>query len=65
MAQLNVTQFATELGVPPTQLIEQLKAAGVKKALAAEVHAAAGPGDHWWYLLANGGTSKCNGQRSS
>lgn len=28
----------------------------------AEVHAAAGPGDHWWYLLANGGTSKCNGQ---
>ncbi|GAA1914466.1 M4 family metallopeptidase [Nocardioides hwasunensis] len=26
-----------------------------------EVHAAAGPGDHWWYLLANGGTSKCNG----
>jgi len=36
MAQLNVTQFATELGVPPAQLIEQLKAAGVKKALAAE-----------------------------
>ncbi|MFN8192812.1 MAG: M4 family metallopeptidase [Nocardioidaceae bacterium] len=28
----------------------------------AEVHAAAGPGDHWYYLLANGGTSKCNGQ---
>ena len=27
----------------------------------AEVHAAAGPGDHWWYLLANGGTSKCDG----
>ena len=26
----------------------------------AEVHAAAGPGDHWWYLLANGGTSRCN-----
>jgi translation initiation factor IF-2 len=36
MAQLNVTQFATELGVPPTQLIEQLQAAGVNKALAAE-----------------------------
>ena len=31
----------------------------------AEVHAAAGPGDHWWYLLANGGTSKCNGQAVS
>ena len=26
----------------------------------AEVHAAAGPGDHWFYLLANGGTSKCD-----
>ena len=36
MAQLNVTQFATELGVPPAQLIEQLRAAGVKKALEAE-----------------------------
>ncbi len=36
MAQLNVTQFAKELGVPPAQLIEQLQAAGVKKALAAE-----------------------------
>ena len=36
MAQLNVSQFATELGVPPAQLIEQLKAAGVKKALAAD-----------------------------
>ena len=36
MAQLNVTQFATELGVPPTQLIEQLKAAGVSKTFAAE-----------------------------
>ena len=36
MAQLNVTQFATQLGMPPAQLIEQLKAAGVKKALAAE-----------------------------
>lgn len=31
----------------------------------AEVHAAAGPGDHWWYLLANGGASKCNGQTVS
>ncbi len=36
MAQLNVTQFATELGVPSAQLIEQLKAAGVKKTLADE-----------------------------
>ena len=36
MAQLNVTQFATELGVPPVQLIEQLKSAGIKKAFAAE-----------------------------
>ena len=36
MAQLNVTQFATELGVPPAQLIEQLRAAGVKRALEAE-----------------------------
>ncbi len=36
MAQLNVTQFATELGVPPAQLIEQLKAAGVSKAFDAD-----------------------------
>ena len=36
MAQLNVTQFATELGVPPAQLIEQLKAAGVSKTFAAD-----------------------------
>ena len=36
MAQLNVSQFATELGVPPKQLIEQLKAAGVSKKFAAE-----------------------------
>ncbi len=36
MAQLNVTQFAKELGVPPEQLLEQLKAAGVKKALTVE-----------------------------
>ena len=34
MAQINVTQFAKELGLPPTLLIEQLQAAGVKKALA-------------------------------
>ena len=27
----------------------------------AEVHAAAGPGDHWFYLLSRGGTSKCDG----
>ncbi|MBI4207431.1 MAG: translation initiation factor IF-2 [Betaproteobacteria bacterium] len=34
MAQINVTQFASELGLPPGLLIEQLQAAGVKKALA-------------------------------
>jgi translation initiation factor IF-2 len=34
MAQINVTQFASELGLPPALLIEQLQAAGVKKALA-------------------------------
>lgn len=34
MAQINVTQFAKELGLPPQLLIEQLRAAGVKKALA-------------------------------
>ncbi|OGA40832.1 MAG: translation initiation factor IF-2 [Betaproteobacteria bacterium RIFCSPLOWO2_12_FULL_62_13] len=34
MAQLNVTQFATELGLPLALLIEQLQAAGVNKALA-------------------------------
>ena len=33
MAQINVTEFATQLGLPPTLLIEQLHAAGVKKAL--------------------------------
>ena len=33
MAQIKVTQFATELGLPPALLIEQLQAAGVKKAL--------------------------------
>jgi Zn-dependent metalloprotease len=25
------------------------------------VHAAAGPGDHWFYLLSRGGTSRCDG----
>jgi translation initiation factor IF-2 len=34
MAQINVTQFASELGLPPGLLIEQLQAAGVKRALA-------------------------------
>lgn len=33
MAQINVTQFAMQLGLPPALLIEQLHAAGVKKAL--------------------------------
>lgn len=33
MAQINVTQFAKELGLPPTLLIEQLQAAGVTRAL--------------------------------
>ncbi len=36
MAQINVTQFAKELGLQPALLIEQLQAAGVKKALDAE-----------------------------
>ncbi len=26
-----------------------------------EVHAAAGPGDHWFYLLSRGGASQCDG----
>ena len=26
-----------------------------------EVHAAAGPGNHWFYLLSQGGTSRCDG----
>jgi translation initiation factor IF-2 len=34
MAQMNVTQFASELGLPPGLLIEQLQAAGVKRVLA-------------------------------
>ncbi len=33
MPQINVTQFAQELGLPPALLMEQLQAAGVKKAL--------------------------------
>jgi translation initiation factor IF-2 len=33
MAQINVTQFAVELGLPPALLIEQLQAAGVNKSL--------------------------------
>src|SRR3954471_10424778 len=36
MAQINVTEFAKELGLPPTLLIEQLQAAGVARALAAD-----------------------------
>lgn len=31
MAQISVEQFARELGLQPTILLEQLKAAGVKK----------------------------------
>jgi translation initiation factor IF-2 len=34
MAQINVTQFAQNLGIPPALLIEQLRSAGIKKALA-------------------------------
>jgi translation initiation factor IF-2 len=33
MAQINVTQLAQQLGLPPALLIEQLQAAGVSKAL--------------------------------
>src|SRR5688572_1734314 len=36
MAQINVTQFAKELGLPPALLIEQLQAAGVTRALTAD-----------------------------
>jgi translation initiation factor IF-2 len=36
MAQINVTQFAQELGLPPALLIEQLQAAGVARALTAD-----------------------------
>lgn len=34
MAQISVEQFANELGLQPTVLLEQLKAAGVKKIMA-------------------------------
>jgi translation initiation factor IF-2 len=33
MAQMNVTQFASELGLPPALLLEQLQAAGISKKL--------------------------------
>jgi translation initiation factor IF-2 len=33
MAQMNVAQFANQLGMPPAALLEQLQAAGVKKKL--------------------------------
>ena len=36
MAQINVTQFAKELNLPPTLLIEQLQAAGITRALTIE-----------------------------
>ncbi len=36
MAKVNVAQFATELKLPVEKLLEQLKAAGVKKALSEE-----------------------------
>jgi translation initiation factor IF-2 len=36
MAKVNVAQFATELKLPVEKLVEQLKAAGVKKALSEE-----------------------------
>ncbi|MGZ5161538.1 MAG: translation initiation factor IF-2 [Burkholderiales bacterium] len=36
MAQINVTQFAKELGLPPALLIEQLQATGVTRALTAD-----------------------------
>ncbi|MCC6531289.1 MAG: translation initiation factor IF-2 [Burkholderiales bacterium] len=36
MAQMSVVQFATELGLPPALLVEQLQAAGVKKTLGEE-----------------------------
>ncbi|MFN7087489.1 MAG: translation initiation factor IF-2 [Burkholderiales bacterium] len=36
MAHINVTQFAKELGLPPALLLEQLRAAGVRKALTAD-----------------------------
>ena len=36
MAKVNVAQFATELKLPVEKLVEQLKSAGVKKALSEE-----------------------------
>ncbi|MGH8761893.1 MAG: translation initiation factor IF-2 [Nitrosospira sp.] len=36
MSQMNVEQFATELGMPPAALLEQLQAAGVSKQLTAD-----------------------------
>ncbi len=36
MAQINVTEFAKELGLPPALLMEQLQAAGVTRALSAD-----------------------------
>ncbi len=33
MAQINVTQFAQQLGLPPALLIEQLQAAGIRRVL--------------------------------
>jgi translation initiation factor IF-2 len=36
MAQINVTQFAQQLGLPTALLMEQLQAAGVNKALSAD-----------------------------
>ena len=37
MAQMSVAQFAGELKVPPSVLLEQLKAAGVNKRVAEDV----------------------------
>src|SRR6266581_588334 len=37
MAQTSVAQFAGELRVPPSQLLEQLRAAGVHKQVAEDV----------------------------
>jgi translation initiation factor IF-2 len=34
MAQINVTQFAKDLGIPPALRLEQLQSAGIRKALA-------------------------------
>ena len=38
MAQMSVAQFAGELKVPPSVLLEQLKAAGVNKRVAEDVY---------------------------